>query len=276
MSEKKTLLILGVSQAFTAGVLATLLATGSIKTHFGSGVEPQKHMTAGALTAHEASQDVGVTGSLSNTEPMPEVGRSTPSSPEAAPNTSFANLLAQNIDQLKIIPDGIDNAEASALLYAEFSSASAITQGNGSGDLFVLFDPLCPHCHDLYRQFGHGVLQEHDLKAHWIPAVAFLQNPKSMEYSQKLISSVISGNSAVAGRALRDMMMLNDFSTIESTELPITTEGIIRVARNTVGLLQSGTGTPTLLYKNVAGEIEILEGIPNSSDLSDVQKNSPQ
>lgn len=267
MSENKLIMKLAVSQAFTAGVLATLILTGSIKTHF----------LETATNTLPADQGQSTTAPIGDTLPKTKDNSSTtlenttPGSDDAVNSLPLVNLLKNNIEELKVVPDRASDEEARKLLYAEFSSGPSITQGQGKKNVYILFDPLCPHCHDLFKDFERGLLQNHDLTAHWIPAVAFLQNPKSMEYSQKLVSAVLAGQEDNALRALHQMMIDGDFSILESNNLSISTAGILRVARNTVGLLQAGTGTPTLVYENSAGSIEIVEGTPSESDLKDVR-----
>lgn len=265
MSENRTILGLAVGLAFTTGVLVTLLSTGSIRTHSqdASGEkilnEPLHTLESAAeATVREQSQDIArATTESSHASALPS-------------GDDMALFLQENMDLLQIVPDDASNEEATNILYEEFSSAPSIKQGEGDGQIFILFDPLCRHCHELFKNFSRGLLEQHNLSAYWIPAVAFLDNPKSMEYSQKLTSAILSGRHDLAFKAMEQLMHSESFSALESPGWDVTTDSILRVARNTVGLLQSSTGTPTLIYKNNKNTVEIVEGIPTSEDLAEV------
>lgn len=264
MSENKLVMKLAVSQAFTIGVLTTLLLTGSIKTHFDrerDASHPDVADNPIAEIPKEAPQQA-VTDPVDGEEPNTEYSED---------SQQLVDILENNMEDLLVVPDGASNEEARQLLFKEFSAAPSITQGRGNKNIYILFDPLCPHCHDLFKSFNDGLLEAHNLKAHWIPAVAFLKNPKSMEYSQKLTSSVIAGREEAAYHALKRLMLAGDFTALESNELTVTTTAILTVARNTVGLLQAATGTPTLIYENKAGGVEVVSGIPSEADLADIR-----
>ncbi len=268
MSENKLAMKLAVSQAFTIGVLTTLLLTGSIKTHFDE--EPDGALSSAAN--NRVAEPPKEEPQLAVTDPVDKEGSNSARNTEHSDGSQkLVDILENNMEDLLVVPDGASNEEARQLLFTEFSNAPAITQGRGNKNIYILFDPLCPHCHDLFKSFNNGLLEAHNLKAHWIPAVAFLKNPKSMEYSQKLTSSVIAGREEAAYDALKRLMLSGDFTALESNELTVTTTAILTVARNTVGLLQADTGTPTLIYENKAGDIEVVSGIPSEADLADIR-----
>ncbi len=271
MSESKLIMKLAVSQAFTVGVLATLILTGSIQTHFDdTASSPSPSIDHAQNTGLRRADNPQPATQLYPTISTNETSTSASNHEQSANSMQLVELLKNNIEDLKVVPDGASNEEARQLLFDEFSAGPTITQGQGKKNVYILFDPLCPHCHELFKSFNSGLLKEHDLTAHWIPAVAFLENPKSMEYSQKLISSVLAGKEDVGLHALSRMMISGDFSALEGDDLGVSTTGILRVARNTVGLLQAGTGTPTLIYENTAGAIEIIEGTPSKADLLEI------
>lgn len=257
MSENRLLFTSSLSLAFVVGILSTLLLTGSIRTHFGHDEGPPT--PAPAITYQ----------SLPPPTPQTEVLAPDERPVQTADNT-LVELLKGNIEGLKVASDTATQEEARKQLYEEFSRVKSIAQGAGSKHIYILFDPLCKHCHNLYRDLASGKTAEYDLTAHWIPAVAFLENPLSQMFSQRLVTALQAGQTELAQQALMQHIHNGDSSLLATEDWKITEEAIMRVARNTVGLIQAGTGTPAVIYKNVNGDIEIIDGTPTAEDFGRV------
>ncbi len=272
---------LSVLLAFLAGILMTLLLTGSIRTHFGQAAlqplplpqplyqpQPLLNPFEGLPSIEEPDEPLMPTQSYE--KPQLHDAAAIPPAPAPAPN-SLTQLLQGDINSLKIVPDSANTEEAREMLYKEFRALPSILQGNGSRHFYILFDPLCSHCHNLYKQLADGKAAQNDVTAHWIPSVAFLDNPSSQTYSQKLMTALLMDNTDLASQALKELMLFKRSALLDNPEWAISEEALFRVARNTVGLIQAGTGTPTSIFMNVSGKVEIIDGIPVEDDYQNIQ-----
>ena len=263
MSTNHAVLSLSVSVAFLTGVLLTLLSTGAVRVHWG---------------AHPGSSD---TVAVQDIRPPEQVETAPPVRLEQQPSAVNAALAKYDLNNINpedflVVPVGTPPEEAREQMLAEFSKAPGITFGEGYKDIYILFDPLCPHCHNFFRRLEASAHAEYGLKSHWIPAVVFQDNPNSLLFSQRLTEAVQSGDSDKAKAAYRSLANGNPVPLQEQSWI-VTPEAAMRVARNTVGLMQiiggqKGAGTPVVIYRNTKGEVEIVTGELLNSDFPNIGK----
>ncbi len=248
-----------ISQHFLMGLMAgsisTLIATGSIKTHFNT---PAYKPSTVVVTSAVPAQPVSLPSSANSTN-IPKIIASN----ELA-KTFKAMLVAQG-DNLKIAHGNVSIVEARQQVYNALALMKSIRQGSGTHPVYVLFDPLCPHCHTLYRKFADGWASELDLTVHWIPSVAFMDNDQSVLISQRFITALNADKQTLALAAL-DAIVAGDYELVLSDEWLTTDQALVDLTRSTMGLIQIGGGTPAVVFKSTSGLIEIINGVPTKTD----------
>jgi hypothetical protein len=264
-----------ILSSFLGGVVVTLLATGSIKTHF----------NPPAFTFFEspmASQNVPIRQSIAyETTPTPIVTTSNPTMPPPAPpianETSvvselglaakFKTMLVDQSASFKLIDDNVTIEEAREQVYTALADMKSIKQGQGSNSIYVLFDPLCPHCHTLYKKMAGGWATSLDLTVNWIPAIAFLENNESVLISQRLITALNADKQVLSSTAWSSLIN-GDTSLVLSEEWLTTDQAFLDLAKNTMTLIQIGGGTPAVIFKTAKGDVEIINGVPKLDDFA--------
>lgn len=254
MSKNKLILLLSVLFAFQSGIFLTLWYTGAIQTQYNAQVRDYAYQQQPMV-----SQEAVITPKDEN-NPKPEVSLA----------SRMLEMLKNDFDQLSVIGQNSDKETAINEIHTYLKSAPAIQQGSGSKEIFVLFDPLCEHCHNFYRSLASGYLTQYDLTVNWVPAVAFLEEPKSILLSSKLSTAVIAGEKELANIALDQLMMNGNVDILLKEEWVVSEEGLHQTAKATTALLQSAVGTPMSVYRNKQGELEVIEGVLEEAELSDI------
>ena len=255
-----------VIASFMAGVLLTLLMTGSIKIHGEVDTVDRFPKEEKAPRKDSAKNVEGIQqDAISKPQPI--------SSSEPVTDERFINMLKNNIDNYKVIPDSItDPDEARIVAFDYFKTTPSITRGNGDKHIYIVFDPLCPHCHTLYNTYTVEELDRLNLTAHWIPAVALLDNETSHLFVQRIVSALMNNAEDQASNGLHELMTTRNTAPLNNPQWVVTEQAIVTSVKNTLGLLQLGTGTPTTLYLNEAGKVEVMGGLPNESDFQSVKE----
>ena len=278
--------------SFLAGVVVTLMATGSIKTHFKSPALASLNDTNEHLNPQfeQAKDDHTVRGIIETVrkDKFPEVQKNeslvTPAQPVAGTRppaiksktsnasdqglaATFKNMLIDRSGSFQVIGDDVDIEEAREQAYAALANMKSIQQGSGSHSIYVLFDPLCPYCHTLYNNMAGGWADTLDLTVNWIPAIAFLDNNESVLISQRLITALNADKQLLSSAALASLID-GDASLVLSDDWLTNDQAFLDLAQNTMALIQIGGGTPAVVFKTASGDVEIINGVPTLDDFS--------
>jgi len=270
--------------SFLCGVVATLILTGSIKTHFEPTTSPSPYPVPlpypKPLELEDAKYPqpapVLELGLLENTSDQTPPNDITPPlaivSKPSSNNTvglaaTFKEMLVERSGDFQVIEDNVTIEEAREQAYAALVNMKSIQQGNGSHSVYVLFDPLCPHCHTLYKKMAGGWADTLDLTVNWIPAIALLDNDKSVLISQRFITALNADKQLLSSAALAALVD-GDYSLVLSDDWLTTDQSFLDLAKNTMALIQIGGGTPAVIFKTASGDFEIINGVPTLDDFS--------
>lgn len=136
-------------------------------------------------------------------------------------------------------------------LYETASQLSYIQDGSAGKIVYVIFDPMCPYCHEFYintrRAVVNGVLQ-----IRWLP-VALLGDRKQ---TAKIISELYSSPD------IADSMSKMAYSQLPnpSTE---ASPGSVKMQSQNMLLLRdlSSRRVPTVLFKDSSGNVIVYDGL---------------
>ena len=150
--------------------------------------------------------------------------------------------------------------------YKELSGLASITEGAKSDTnmIYVFFDPNCIFCHLLWKAiqpYEHAGLQ-----VRWMP-VAFLKK----DSADKAVA-LLTAKDGAAAMALNMSKFNKD---IESggiqAEVNSPKDVLDKVSANTTLMNHFGSsGTPTIVWKDKAGQVRVVSGMPQLSQLPDM------
>lgn len=236
------------SVAFGLGVATTLLSTGTVEIRWTA--SSKKSVPPGY-----SEQDVSR-------------GTQTPAS------DGYSQAAGQGLEAYQIVLPGMDLEQARTALYQYYRKAPGIPVEHHSdprGEIIVVFDALCPKCHELYELLR----QREDLaiNSYWVPAVVFADNADSLHINSLLTDIAMS--SIADGRKAIDSVMARDFRFAQG---PAAVRDKARYFTNkaTAGLYQAvngveGGGTPLVLFRNAHGIVEVIAEVPSAEQLGRAQ-----
>lgn len=168
--------------------------------------------------------------------------------------------LAENTPALAPVQPMVDlNA-----VYAQLEEAAKVTVAGNATELYVLYEPNCPYCARL-----HHALADSAATVHYVP-VAFLA-PDSVAASEVMLS-LAAAEPALSELAL-DVLAGGGVSDWIAKYGPASGAPDARAAiAANKGIMDAAgiTGTPAIIYKNAAGEIEVLKGLPSGTVLASI------
>lgn len=175
-----------------------------------------------------------------------------------------------NTDVPVVIPKDTPIEKAKEVLLSELKKLPSIKIGEGENDIYVLFDPLCTHCHAMYTTFiSKGASKKYNLVAHFIPARVFFDKQASLVASLYMNDLLLNGKPDQAKKYLESLIARKPL-LLEETWKP--SEKATQVLdRSTMALLQVGGGTPLVIFRNKnTHELETVSGEPDDTDYNDM------
>lgn len=140
---------------------------------------------------------------------------------EQIPKQDYSDVLGKLVDSGNYMTEGAEDADA---------------------EIFVIFDPSCPHCHSFYEN-SRSFVKDGSLKIHWTP-VAFLSQKSmgkvaNMWQSENPIEKFIKDSDSYRSGGITPLSA----DEIEEKTKTLTEEN--------VAFMRSfdSTGTPTIIYK---------------------------
>lgn len=250
--------------AFCMGSLVTLLATNSIRIH----PDYPDSVPANSQYADRAENTAQhVYQAPASTQGRPPAAQA--ASPAAEPVVDPFSVFMPTTEEITIFPPESTPEQVIEIIYQTVAEMPAIPMGDGENDLYVLFDPLCPKCHDMYATLANGLAKKHNLKVYWIPSVVFYDKPLASLLAHKLLSSA-SRDQAGAVKALNALMVDKDPAPTQLLATEMTRGDSILVGKSATIVRAIGQGTPAVIYKTKTGKIEAFGGIPDESDYAEV------
>ena len=147
-------------------------------------------------------------------------------------------------------------ASPQAILRAVRHDTHAIPEGHGVHQLYVFVDPNCPFCHQLFERL-QPLIGPHHLTVHWIVA-GFLRATSAGK-----AVAILGARRPLAAlmRNERHFEPGKDDGGIQ----PVAVRGPAARALAVNNRLLAMTGpelVPTLIYRNVAGQVVMHQGVP--------------
>ncbi|MBB3923735.1 thiol:disulfide interchange protein DsbG [Xanthomonas arboricola] len=139
------------------------------------------------------------------------------------------------------------SAQAREALWQQAEKLNWIAEGRGDRIAYVIFDPSCPYCHQLWTKLQVEA-ENLNTQVRWLP-VAILS-----EDSKNLAAAIYqSKNASAALHAMGDRTL---------TPVAVREETVIKLGSNLNLLRTSGyTGVPTILYRDRDGVQVTMDGL---------------
>lgn len=176
-------------------------------------------------------------------------------------------FLGKEVDYL--VPLGTPPLEARNILSEKLKLLPGLEVGEGENEILVIFDPLCPECHNLFSMLSDPSVANLNLKAKFIPANFFAYEKASRIASIYLLSMINDGKHDVALKYMSDLIagvqpMMEPIDKID----PYVVENY---DKGTMALLQTGSRVPFVVYREKnTKKLEFISGRPDLSDLQNV------
>lgn len=187
-----------------------------------------------------------------------------PMAPQAVPTSPGQPVISPAAPAPEAVADA---STARKAFFETMQALPALQTQNGTRNVYVMFDPQCPHCRDLYKQH-EAVAQKHDIQFHWIPM--FL-NDRSWAMSAFLLKTAQS--SPQKGQALLDAMLSKTWNPQDDAEavLQLTEDDYAYAKQAALAFYEASKdspvlGTPLVSFQMPNGEIELISGVPRPDD----------
>lgn len=178
-------------------------------------------------------------------------------------------LGSNDVDYL--VPLDTPPDKAREMLTEKLSTLPGITLGNGDKELIIVFDPLCPVCHDLIKELQSDDPVAKSVKATLLPANYFAHNKNSILASLYMLTKNKTGQTELAKNFLKDLV-----SGVQPVMEPIDTipdDVIDNINKATMAILQTGSRVPLVIFRDSkTGELELFSGRPSLSEISQAGK----
>lgn len=149
------------------------------------------------------------------------------------------------------------------VFYKNIKLMPSIPVGTGKKEIYVLFDPLCSHCHKSYDLLiNNGLAKKYDVTAHFIPARVFYSQAASMATGLYMNDLVIQNDMEGAKRYLESIMNKKPLPLPDGWKPSETAIKYLDLA--TMALLQFEAGTPLTLW--TSSKDDRLHLIPGEID----------
>lgn len=193
---------------------------------------------------------------LANTEVVPAgtgpVARSLPIADAAAEVANQSTLLRQAfLTKVKALP-------------------SLTTQQDGR-DVYVLLDPECIHCRDLYAN-QQRIAATHNVRFHWVPIFT-----SERGWGMAALLAKTAKTDKARALELLDLMMKKKWKPEDNLDesKSITSEDLEFIKPNTLAYVDARKteptlGTPVVMFETASGSIEIINGVPKEADWSEL------
>lgn len=194
---------------------------------------------------------------------------------EAEPFQDLVRDVASESDTITEMREAEGASEQQKHYYDAVSSMPAIKQGSGERDLYVLFDPNCPACHQLYQALSEEAGVE-NVTIHWIPGLVFTDQQSSIGTAAQLLAALDNEGNDQAMTMLDQILSSKDGASevFGDYDKQAHQRYIEQVALGTGILSVAKPETPLLVYKNEAGELELESGAPAPGFLQNIAPRS--
>ena len=156
--------------------------------------------------------------------------------------------------------------------YAGISQLNYISTTTGSNIAYVLFDPLCSACAKLYKQ-STAISAAYDVEFRWIPIFISEQSyPISALLQKTFMANKAKGLEALdqiltkQWKAEDHLLEIAALTDADYEQVKPAGSVFVEIARAVPGI-----GTPFVMFKNAANNVEAFGGVPLSTDWGSLQ-----
>lgn len=151
-------------------------------------------------------------------------------------------------------------------------SGNFMTEGaeDATAEIYVIFDPSCPHCHSFYEN-TRSFVKDGSLKIHWTP-VAFLSQ-KSVGKVAKMLQS---DNPIEMFIKDSDSYRSGGIAPLSDSEIQ---EATTQMTQENVEFMRAfdSTGTPTIIYKTPNEKVYTISSSLPEKEIADlIQEIAPE
>lgn len=178
----------------------------------------------------------------------------------------------------KVVPYTIpleQNADAVAakkILLSKVEKMLSITVGSGKNHMYIIFDPICPICHQTWAlQDAEQWAATYDMTIHWIPANYFFQQKQSAIASIYILSLLVNNKQSEAFEFINNMNRntKNRPTPIQNQEM-IIEEVVDHLNAGTMAMIQTGQRLPAVLIPSAkSSEITAITGIVEGFEIKE-------
>lgn len=184
-------------------------------------------------------------------------------------------INAQGQDMTQLYTNQYINSKIAGPAYQQAANTTYFADGSDKAPhkAYVIFDPNCIFCHQLYQQMK-PLIDNGQLQIRWIP-VAF-RDPSSPGKA----AAMLNADSDAAASKLLDQNEAGFNDQTESGALtplapnsndPAVTAAFSKVTQNTAYFSKFAfQGTPTILYKQSDGKVMMVPGLPRGQAFQDM------
>lgn len=166
-----------------------------------------------------------------------------------------------------LVPMDTPTEQAREMLAQKLNELPGLIVGGGEKEIIVVFDPLCPVCHDLYRELSSDDPIAKTVKAKFLPANYFANNKSSQLASLYMLSKHHTGEEEKALKFLNDLVNGNQPNMEPVKTIP--DEVISNVNKATMAVLQTGSRVPLVIFRDAeTGDLELFSGKPTLLEIS--------
>lgn len=177
-----------------------------------------------------------------------------------------AFFLGDDVDYIIDPSNPVPVSEARKIMAGTIKGLPGITVGNGQKQILVVFDPLCPKCHNFFKMIRDNKEINSQIKAKFVPANFFAGNESSRVASLYMLTKIKEGKPELAYQYFSDLV-----DKIEPKVVPIAgiDDDVIKNYNTaTMAVLQANTKIPFVIFKSgESDEFELFSGEPEKEEL---------
>lgn len=144
----------------------------------------------------------------------------------------------------------MDITLAKETLISEMAEMPGFYVGSGKNEGYVLFDPLCPICHELYQELTQEKLSKLDLKIKFIPVNFWSKFPESTFSSLYMLGHILNGKEDLAKEYFTSIIShKNPVQHMVDDQERVTPLAVKALNKATMALIQTGQTTPTVVFR---------------------------
>lgn len=170
-------------------------------------------------------------------------------------NASGVNLTEMDMARVAAMPDdAVPTHSSLSEGYEKAANLAYLTDGHAGRDVFALFDPECPYCHEFYTK-SRASVEQGLITIKWLP-VALLGNDTQRQASKRKIETLYKATD------FNQAMVAMTQNRLPESEL--TQEVNVNLSRNLLFMRDlPSRRVPTVLFKDRTNQVIMYDGLNN-------------